>query len=161
MSDPIPGIEDLVRELRRQGRAAVAAQAAAESCLARVDALQTPDQDDLLRRLLPFADALDRAAEHAVAELARSRPWYARWRTTDSVLEGLALLKAQWAATLEASGITIERRVNVPVDGAIHRVVDVRSPRAGERSGIVVGIQRAGYARDGRCIREADVVATK
>lgn len=96
-SDVAGRLDDLVREVRRQGRAAIAAQAAAESCLEAVLALQAaaPDDEALagtdhapggdralgdaarrdeawLRALLPSLDGLDRVLANAVALGARS-----------------------------------------------------------------------------------------
>lgn len=74
-------LDELLKEVRRQGRAAIAAQAAAESCLeavrARPDAAADrqdeppPAADDArwLRALIPVADAVDRVARQASALL--------------------------------------------------------------------------------------------
>lgn len=86
-------LEDLTREVRRQGRAAVAAQAAAESCLEKLAAPpgEEDDEDDdrepeaaedaaaaeidaaWARALIPVADALDRVVAQAAA-MAERRP---------------------------------------------------------------------------------------
>lgn len=95
-SDVAGRLDDLVREVRRQGRAAIAAQAAAESCLEAVLGLQAaaPDDEALagtdhapgggrasgdtarrdeawLRALLPSLDGLDRVLATALALGAR------------------------------------------------------------------------------------------
>jgi molecular chaperone GrpE len=93
-------LDDLVKEVRRQGRAAIAAQAAAESCLEAVKALEAgggeredgeagrgqglaPERSTLdaaaeealrwLREVIPVADALERIAAQATA-LEAPRP---------------------------------------------------------------------------------------
>jgi molecular chaperone GrpE (heat shock protein) len=81
-------LDDLLKEVRRQGRAAIAAQAAAESCLEELRAQSSEgDPDDggddeaderaamaaaeegarWLRALIPVADAIDRVAREAAA----------------------------------------------------------------------------------------------
>ncbi|MCU0692426.1 MAG: hypothetical protein MUF54_13580, partial [Polyangiaceae bacterium] len=102
-------IDELMKEVRRQGRASIAAQAAAESCLESVSTLQEqmresaaaqdpPDNDDreaVVRALLPFVDALDRTAEHARA-LAESTPRpsaLARWLGVPDTSPGLASMR--------------------------------------------------------------------
>lgn len=72
--------EELVREIRKQGRASIAAQAAAESCLAGVRSLhdawaassapkpeaeRDADPTAVVRALLPLLDALDRSVARA------------------------------------------------------------------------------------------------
>jgi GrpE len=76
-------LDDLLKEVRRQGRAAIAAQAAAESCLEAIREQSLPGDlaadeangDDeageesarWLRALIPVADGLDRVARQAAA----------------------------------------------------------------------------------------------
>ena len=79
-------IDELTREVRRQGRAAVAAQAAAESCLERLaeghgvddgGGDEPPAEEEQaadtawVHALLPVADALDRVLSQARAMVAR------------------------------------------------------------------------------------------
>ncbi|HEU4408337.1 MAG TPA: nucleotide exchange factor GrpE [Polyangiaceae bacterium] len=181
-------LDEILREVRRLGRATVAAQAAAESCL---EALQREGHgaadgpapaeggDQWLRALLPFADALDRMADQADAMAARREPparpsrlawlWPGRAPARDAgadghvaaLAEGLRLLRAQLAAALEGVGVAIDRRVGVPIDPEAHRVVEVRAgAAAGRPPGHVIEVARPGYALGGRRLREADVVAT-
>ncbi|AKT35979.1 nucleotide exchange factor GrpE [Chondromyces crocatus] len=98
-------LDDLLKEVRRQGRAAVAAQAAAESCLMAVRGLAqeaapaaSRDRDEegaptlregamreigghWLRALIPIADAMERVVQHASEGAVRqriSRRWWQR-----------------------------------------------------------------------------------
>ncbi|XYI03243.1 nucleotide exchange factor GrpE [Sorangium sp. So ce1128] len=176
-------LSELVREVRRQGRAAVAAQAAAESCLEQVTALARAGgaSDDAAPRpaeglswldaLLPVADALDRAVAQVSAMVDRRARaerggfWpFRRPAEPDPELralaEGLRVLRAQLVAALDGCGVTVDRRIGVAVDPEVHRVVEVRPRREAEPEGVVVDVIRPGYAAHGRLVREADVVAS-
>jgi molecular chaperone GrpE (heat shock protein) len=190
LGDLASRIDELTRDVRRQGRAAVAAQAAAESCLQRLAEAEEAGGEGAAREmpdavmgwvhaLLPVADALDRilAQARAMAERrpetpAKGRGLWARLRggprgTPSSVrdpelralAEGLRVLRAQLAAALETCDVVVDRRVGVPVDPEVHRVIEVRAARAGEPEGVVVEVVRPGYAAGGRVVREAEVVA--
>lgn len=89
MSDPSQAdlaarLDDLLKEVRRQGRAAIAAQAAAESCLEAIQARpaasasETNEASDeaarWLRALIPVADTIDRIAQRVAASSVRSAP---------------------------------------------------------------------------------------
>jgi len=91
MSDPTAAdmaarLDDLLKEVRRQGRAAIAAQAAAESCLEAIRAeaarredegVEEPDDEEepdddgeavrWLRALIPVADAVDRVVKQVAS----------------------------------------------------------------------------------------------
>ncbi len=192
LGDLATRIDELSRDVRRQGRAAVAAQAAAESCLERLAETgeagvagaapeERPDADlGWVRALLPVADALDRILAQARA-MAEQRPktppkgrgLWARLRGTPgeaprsarepelrALAEGLRVLRAQLAAALEGCGVTVDRRVGVPIDPEVHRVVEARAARSGEDEGVVLEVIRPGYAAGGRVLREAEVVAS-
>jgi molecular chaperone GrpE (heat shock protein) len=188
-------LDDLTREVRRQGRAAVAAQAAAESCLAKLaegpgvngrgdepsgeGEGATAADVAWAEALLPVADALDRVlsqanamAEHRLTtEAPRGGFWSILGRAPREVrggraselgalAEGLRVLRSQLGTALESCGLTADRRIGVSVDPEVHRVVEVRATRPGERDGIVLEVIRPGYAAHGRVVREAEVVAT-
>jgi len=188
LEDLAARLDELMKEVRRQGRAAIAAQAAAESCLEAIreqaeaegdeeaeDAAETSDVDDeavrWLRALIPVADAVGRVAAQAAA-LAAPRPPPKRrllarlfhapepadGSARAALAEGLRVLHAQLEGALRDLGVTVDRRTGGPVDGERQRVVEVRSPRAGERSGTVVEVVRPGYALGPRVVREAEVV---
>jgi molecular chaperone GrpE (heat shock protein) len=204
-------LDDLIREVRRQGRAAVAAQAAAEACLEKLtdhiaegerelaassaaladddersedDAASSAALDDAwAHALLPVADAVDRVLSQANAMAERRRPagvpaptggllrslfGYAKSDPVDSarepelvaLAEGLRVLRAQLATALETCGVRADRRLGVPLDPEVHRVVEVRAPRCGEEYGVILEVIRPGYAARGRLLREAEVVAS-
>jgi|GEM_PF-3367078 molecular chaperone GrpE len=181
-------LDAISQDIRRQGRASVAAQAAAESCLETVRALQSqirsepqPEPADdpseverdtverVVRALIPFADSLDRAVEQARSAAAR-RPssWITKWlRVSDAaqadlaaLASGLALLQQQLRSTLEELEVEIESRTGIAVDGRMHRVVETRAS-AGVGPGTVLEVVRPGYFVGGVRLREAEVVASR
>lgn len=174
-------LDELTREVRRQGRAAVAAQAAAESCL-QIMSARDPDQElepdacqsagdvDWLHALLPVADAIDRIVASASVLAERRSPrarrfWpFSRGSRGDpemsALVEGLRVVRGQLAAALEGRGAIIDRRVGVRLDPEVHRVVEVRSPRAGEAESTILEVLRPGYRIGGRLVREAEVIAS-
>lgn len=172
-------LDDLSRELRRQGRASLAAQAAAEACLEAVKdppaaPAAPPEAERWLRALLPTLDAIDRAVAQAAA-LRRPRPApgrsvlqrllaidppqdEARAAEIAALAQGLELLRPLTEQSLASLGVRIERRVGLAVDPTLHRVVETRGEEDPPR---VVEVVRAGYWIEGACVREADVVATR
>ncbi len=198
-------LDELTREVRRQGRAAVAAQAAAESCLEKVAALEeagtggksepdgedadedtargaSPARTDWVRAILPVADALDRMVAQANAMVERpppapapapprrglfslfsppppAPPPPARDTELRVLAEGLRVLRAQLTSALEACDVHADRRTGVAIDPEVHRVVEVRPLRAGERADVVLEVVRPGYAAGDQIVREAEVVA--
>ena len=179
-------IDDLVKEVRRQGRASIAAQAAAESCLESVAALQVqlaqgdaPSHDQveeadnrevLVRALLPFLDALDRTTDQArsLADDAPRPSAIARWLGVPdnapalaSIRDGTRLLLAQLEDVLAQWNVRIDRVVGVAVDPSVHRVIDTRVVEGSEEEGVVVEVARPAIYLDGGLLREADVVASR
>lgn len=161
-------LDEILQTVRKQGRAAVAAQAAAEACLEKIERFEQRS-DELLPLLLPVIDALDRVAREAadVSRMERSRILRRvealierdRERRLERVLDGVRLLERQMKEALDVAGVEIDRQVGQPVDATRHRVVRVQS-REEDRPGIVVEVVRPGYRSNGRVLREADVVAT-
>jgi len=167
MSDEV--LSELNQTLRKQGRAAVAAQAAAEESLeslkrleARLASPSTPDVEDRVRSLLPYVDAVDRVSAEArrlessragvlARTLGRAQDVEAR-----ALARAVGLLVAQLDGVLGAWGVRLDRATGVPFDGARHRVVE---SRAGPGSSLrVVEVVRAGCSVGGRQVREADVI---
>jgi molecular chaperone GrpE (heat shock protein) len=182
--------DTLIAEVRRQGRASIAAQAAAESCAEAVAALRDDvarmgsnemptgarPVEDVVRALLPFYDALERAdgqARESLQRLPSQAPPRSLLRrlfdprgpspqpNTDLrvLIRGLSVLRAQFEESLRDLGVAFDRRARVPVHAEEHRVVDRRVALGGERPGTVAEVIRAGCELNGRRLREADVVA--
>jgi len=178
-------LDALAVEIRRQGRAAVSAQAAAEATLEKVRelaaALPDPrpparpaassperDQDDWLRALIPVFDAFDSWLSQAQAlerEMSRTRwlgalpPLRRVGSQVRAFAEGVALLGAQLERALGEVGVVVDRQAGVTVDPLRHRVVEVK-PGPATREAQVLQVLRPGYARHGRCLREAEVRAS-
>jgi molecular chaperone GrpE len=185
--DLLTRLDDLLKEVRRQGRAAIAAQAAAEACLEAVhaQAARSKEEDDSaadphgasevairwLRALIPVADAIDRAVVQAAAIAAR--PPRSRFRfwpfgapapvdpQLRVLLEGLLVLQSQLQGALGELGVSIDRRVGWPIDPERQRVVEVRAPLLDEQPGTVVEVVRPGYGLGMTLVREAEVVAAR
>jgi molecular chaperone GrpE (heat shock protein) len=165
-------LDALLVELRRQGRAAIAAQAAAESCfelLQRGD-VQRPEGDGealatrWLRELIPVFDALDRAIDQV--EPRAPKPWsvfarrvsgQAEWT---ALAEGLKLVREQLDLALARLGVEVDAPTFGAVDPERHRAVGVRSTGSG-KMGEIVELVRRGYALGSRIIREAEVMVRR
>jgi len=182
LADVVARLDELAKEIRRQGRAAVAAQAAAEQCLEVVEQERRDAGDDeaapndarapsvSIAALVPIADALDRVVEQAASVPAREPRRRSVWdvlrggdgsaRDADAVAlhEGLRVLRAQLQALFESAGVTVDRRTGDKLDAERHRVVEVRGQGAEE---IVAEILRPGYRVGDVIIREADVVVER
>lgn len=173
-------LDELKKDVRKQGRAAIAAQSAAESCLESVQALghprdnapaSSPDPvEDVVRALAPLVDALERTTDQAqsFAESAAKPSGLARWlgaadntAVLTSMAKGTRLLRAQLEDALATWGVSIDRRVGVPVDPSRHRVVDTRPARDGETQDHVVEVVRPVLLCAERIMREGDVVAAR
>jgi molecular chaperone GrpE (heat shock protein) len=180
-------IEALMAEVRRQGRASIAAQAAAESCLESVQSLQgqldapslrdephdeptdDDDSEDMIRALFPFIDALERTTDQAraLADTAPKPSAIARWLGVPdmspalrSLREGTRLLRAQLEDVLVQWDVRVDRTVGVPVDPTVHRVVDTRPVADNEQADIVLEVIRPAILLGDRLLREADVLAS-
>ncbi len=185
LDDLAARLDAIAQDIRKQGRASVAAHAAAESCLQGVRDLQqqierpstlvASPQDDadsatllrVVRSLLPFADSLDRAVELSrAAKLPPPATWLSRWLglaplaspEAAALATGLALLQQQLRSILQEIGVDVEVRSGIPVDPDIHRVVEARSGTEAT-PGTVIEVVRPGYACSGIRLREAEVVA--
>lgn len=173
-------LEQITQELRRQGRAAVAAQAAAESCLSGVEQLGSmlsekevnrSDSADAsaLSTLLPLFDALMRVAKEAAEiEPAGSVSWPLSLLKRDNQLarlhslrHGVLLLDSAFRQAMDHLGVVVDQRVGVKLDPDIHRVVEARNPSFAAPPDTIVEVVRCGYRWQGSVLREADVVATR
>ncbi len=181
-SEAIPSwVEGLRGELRRLGRATVAAQSAAEACEERVASLvdgsdgstgpgSGPEVESLLRSLLVVRDSLERITTSGASRRARPEPsglraLWPRWLgapapgpAEERLLEAVRLVKQQLDQALESHGVILEQEVGVSVDPELHRVVEIAD---GSPPGHVVAIVRSGARFRRRLLREADVVVTR
>jgi molecular chaperone GrpE (heat shock protein) len=175
---------ELTQEIRRQGRAAVAAQAAAESCLEllkeqSLDAEDAPDEDRdppdeqsqaseaaWLERLLPVFDAIDRSVVQAesVAKALPGRRWLtlvppmqAALEAAEATIHGLRLLRGQLDQALAQLGVDVDRETGCLLDPERHRVLEVR-PHQHAPDNSVLEVMRPGYCAGGRRVRDTEVV---
>jgi hypothetical protein len=162
-------LDDLLKEVRRQGRAAVAAQAAAESCLEAIrtqaegseDEAETGDEQAAgaavmeertrwLRALIPVADALDRVVGQAAMLDARPR------ETRGLVGRLLARPQAGGGRALSALNEGL-RVLRAQLEGTLHDLgvsVDRRTggPVDGERQRVVEVRERGPGERRGTVV---------
>ncbi len=166
-SELLAELDALRQDVRRQGRASIAAQAAAEACAEQVRALATKIDRGArsattvsldFEALLPVLDGLPRAVEQVRRSLAAlERPLVLRRRGVAEVralAEGLRLLDEQARDALGELGITILDPLGERVDPQLHRVIEVRPGP----SGLVLEVVRRGYMKGERVLREAEVV---
>jgi molecular chaperone GrpE len=172
MSDPsiqdvVARLDDLLKEVRRQGRAAIAAQAAAESCLEAVRASAEPPEpadpegdaeDDhgaeaavrWARALIPVADAVDRIVQRAEAPRPpRPLPKASLLQRLSGFVGGPPDLEEASARAALAEGLRV---LHAQLDGVLQDMgvtVDRRTggPVDGERQRVIeVRPPRAGEA---------------
>ncbi len=187
-------LDAISQDIRKQGRAAIAAQAAAETCLHTVEALRSEleqmgqelrassasqddasdgeiamDAEELVRRFIPFSDALDRVlTQGSRLAISFEKPTFLerlvgdRGRRAAAVVmaEGLRLLRAQLDDVMHDFGVDIDRATGVSVDGLRHRVVETRVVHDSAPVNTVLEVVRPGYHLRGNLLRETDVVAT-
>lgn len=156
--------DEIKETLRKQGRAAIAAQAAAESCLSVLERMPAAaegrhgavDAEALLRTLLPFIDAFRRLTKEVDALSAPGAlPWWVRRPPVLNLLSGIKVLEGQLDAALVAANIELIDQVGISVDPDAHRVVATRAGAPGD----VLEIVRVGYRSGKTVLREADVIA--
>jgi molecular chaperone GrpE (heat shock protein) len=203
-------LDALLFEVRKQGRAGIAAQASAEACLRAVEKLGASARADrgasevraetlvaVVEALLPVLDAIDGAASQARRAVPREVNM-AHQRTTPRLLRrvgerllgtalpsppnddpsrtlatGISLIQSEIRRALQRVGVEIESSIGGSVDPERHRVLDVRAaasspatttlpetPPGAASKASVQRVLRPGYFVGGRCVREADVVAT-
>lgn len=103
-----------------------------------------------VRELLEVLDNLDRTLE-----AGRGAP------TVDSVLEGIALVRQQFIARLEAAGLQEIAAAGEPFDPVVHEAVSV-VPATGElEEDRVATVVRRGYRMGDDVLRPAMVIVTK
>ncbi len=161
--------DELRALIRKQGRAALAAQAAAETCLEVLQSQTTApeveapavDPAALVKCLLPAFDALQRVAAEARALQSADVSLWSRIAGGSkvqqmSLLDGVQLLERQFMDALASAGVVRDAVVGATLDPLRHRVVEVREPAQAEVS--VLEVVRPGYSLAGQRLRETDVV---
>ncbi len=160
--------DELLAVIRKQGRAAIAAQAAAESCLEflQEQAPATPDSSmdgvALLKSLLPVFDALERVAGEAKTIQGTSPTWRSRLsgathREHQALIAGVQLVARQLTDALASAGVQRDAATAIELDSARHRVVEVRASSGADAR--VLEVVRPGYRLGNVQVRETEVVA--
>ncbi|HWP29856.1 MAG TPA: nucleotide exchange factor GrpE [Chloroflexota bacterium] len=104
---------------------------------------------DLLARLLPALDDLERALSHVPPDL-RGHPW----------VEGLALVARQLRLALAKAGVERLGVPGEPFDPRVHEAI-AYEPRADYAEGQVAEVLRPGYRLGPRVIRPAEVTVAR
>ena len=94
-------------------------------------------------------DNLDRALEAAAD------------RTGDPFVQGVALVRQQFLATLEGLGVTRIDPLGQPFDPSCHEAVAVTPASADAPDGTIVGVVRTGYVIGDDVLRPAQVAVAR
>ena len=103
----------------------------------------------LLAAFLDVLDNLDRALAAAAG------------RDEDPVVQGVALVRQQFLATLEGFGVTRMDPVGRPFDPALHEAVTMTPASASTPDGQIVGVVRPGYLIGNEVLRPAQVAVAR
>jgi len=101
---------------------------------------------ELIGKLLPVLDDLDRALEAAAA--------------TDPLREGVEIIRRTLLGQLESEGVTVEDPLGQPFDPRRHQAL-AHEPAPGQAEGAVVEVYRKGYFLRERLLRPALVKVAK
>ena len=101
---------------------------------------------DVVSKLFPIADNLDRALESCKEEGTR---------------RGIELVQAAFEKILEEENISVIDPVGQPFDAEKHEAIMAVEPDEGEESGCVRQVYRKGYEQSGKVLRFAQVVVVK
>jgi molecular chaperone GrpE len=150
-------IEDDVAEVRRERdeflELARRTQADFENYRKRVAreaaVAESRGRSDLVRRLLPVVDNLERA-------LAAAEPMD-RNVAANHIAEGIRLVHEELAGVLRGAGVESYEPAGEPFDPDWHEAVMTR-PADPEAAGTVVEVLERGYRLDGQVVRPARVV---
>lgn len=105
---------------------------------------------EFVRPLLDVLDNLDRALD-----AGRDAP------SVDAVLEGVALVRQQFLARLEAAGVQEIPAAGEPFDPAVHEAVSIVPAAGDQEEDRVAGVVRRGYRMGDEVLRPAMVTVTK
>jgi len=82
-------------------------------------------------------------------------------RSTDPVVQGVALVRQQFLSTLEGFGVSRIDPLGQPFDPSLHEAVSTTSVTAGMADGQIVGVIRPGYAIGDEVLRPAMVAVAR
>lgn len=101
---------------------------------------------DVVSKLFPIADNLDRALESCTSEPTR---------------KGIEMVKKAFEKVLEEEHITAIDPAGEPFDAEKHEAIMALDPAEGEVSGTVKKVYLKGYEQNGKVLRFAQVVVVK
>jgi len=102
---------------------------------------------------LEVLDNLDRALEVGAGPSANP--------STESFVQGVALVRQQFISTLEGLGVTRVDPLNQPFDPAKHEAVSTVPAASPDQDGRVIGVVRPGYVMGEDVLRPAQVAVTR
>jgi len=102
----------------------------------------------LIVSFLEVLDNLDRALDAASD------------RSADPVVQGVAIVRQQFLATLESLGVRRLDPIGQPFDHALHEAVTTVAAQPNTEPGIIVGVIRPGYSIGEEVLRPAQVAVT-
>ena len=102
----------------------------------------------LIVGFLEVLDNLDRALDAASD------------RSADPFVQGVAIVKQQFLATLESLGVRRLDPIGQPFDHALHEAVTTVAAQPNTEPGIIVGVIRPGYSIGEEVLRPAQVAVT-
>jgi len=111
----------------------------------------------LISSFLEVLDNLDRALASVSADPGSKDPGL---RTDDPFVQGVAIVRQQFLATLESLGVRRIDPTGQPFDHALHEAVTTVAAQAGTEPGAVVGVIRPGYTIGDEVLRPAQVAVS-
>ena len=112
----------------------------------------------LITGFLEVLDNLDRALESVAVKPGANDAGLQR--ADDPFVQGVAIVRQQFLATLESLGVRRIDPTGQPFDHALHEAVTTVSAQAGTAPGIVVGVIRPGYTIGDEVLRPAQVAVS-
>ena len=105
---------------------------------------------DILSDLLEVVDNLDRALDSAH-----------KGASSDSLLQGIEMVRRQFLAKLEGFGVQRIESDQQPFDPAVHEAISSVPAASPDQDGVVVGTVRPGYRIGDEVLRPAAVAVAK
>jgi len=82
-------------------------------------------------------------------------------RSSDPVVQGVALVRQQFLSTLEGFGVTRVDPLGLPFNPALHEAVTTTPASAGVPDGQIIGVIRPGYVMGDDVLRPAMVAVAR